>query len=174
MLVPSPKPHGWQRLIQRITALRPVAAVLRPILSGVDRRVLSWTSGKYSLTYLLAGLPVIELTTTGAKSGLPRTTYLAAIVSGEQIGLIGTALGSDHNPAWTYNLRAHLQATVTYQGVSADYQAHLAEQSEWDQFWQLALTSYPGYRAYRQRITTRQIPIFVLTPLEAHPESQSS
>ena len=172
MLIPSPKPHGWQRLIQRITALKPVAAFLRPILSDVDRRVLGWTSGKYSLTYLLTGLPVVLVTTTGARSGLLRTTHLVPIISGDQIGLIGTALGSRHYPAWYFNLRAHPQATVAYQGVSVDYQAHLADPSEWDHFWQLALECYPGYGAYRQQITIRQIPIFVLTPITIQTESQ--
>lgn len=174
MLIPPPQIRGWQRVIQRITAMRPVAAFLRPILSSVDRRVLGWTAGKYSLTYLLAGLPVVQLTTTGAKTGLPRTTYLAPICDQEQLALIGTSLGSNRHPAWYYNLRAHPQATVTYRGVSARYQAHLADPSEWEHFWQLAVTCYPGFRAYRQRITSRPIPIFVLTPLttqtEGHPD----
>lgn len=165
MLIPPPKIHGWQRVIQRITALRPVAEVLRQILPSVDRHTLRLTAGRYSLSYILAALPTIELTTTGAKSGLPRTIYLAAIISGEQIGLVGTALGSSHHPAWYYNLLAHPQVTVTFRGESGHYQAHLADGPEWEHFWQLALIVFPGFAAYRQRITARQIPIFVLTPI---------
>jgi deazaflavin-dependent oxidoreductase (nitroreductase family) len=76
-------------------------------LHHLDRPVLRLSRGRYSLTRLLAGLPVVTVTTIGAKSGQPRSLPLVALPDGEHVILIASNYGQKHHPAWYYNLRAH-------------------------------------------------------------------
>lgn len=81
-----------------------------------DLPVLRLSRGRYSVTSLLAGLPVVTVTTIGAKSGQPRSLPLVAIPSGEAVILIASNFGQAHHPAWYYNLRAHLAVQLTRDG----------------------------------------------------------
>lgn len=131
----------------------------------MDATVLRWSKGKYTLTTMLAGLPVVVLTTTGAKSGQPRSIPLAGIPDGEKIILIPSSFGSPHYPAWYYNLRANPQVEISLHGQSRKYIAHIRDYSEGEKYWRLALYYYPGFQAYQQRSGGREIRIVVLEPV---------
>jgi len=129
-----------------------------------DAAVLKWSNGKKSLTTMLAGLPVVVLTTTGAKSGKPRTVPLAGYPDGENIILVASSLGSSRHPAWYYNLRADPEVQISINGEIRKYQARIVDKSEREGYWQLALDYYPGYQAYEERAGGREIPIVLLEP----------
>lgn len=130
----------------------------------MDATMLRWSKGKYALTTILSGLPVVVLTTVGARSGEPRSIPLAGFPDGEKIILIPSSFGSPHYPAWYHNLRANTQVQLSINGQSKEYNAHISDQVERVRYWQLALHYYPGYLAYQQRSGGREIPIVVLEP----------
>jgi len=107
------------------------------------------------------------LTTTGAKSGLPRTTPVLCVVDDSEtrrFAVIASNLGQPHHPAWYHNLVANPRAIGSFDGRSRAYLAREAIGEEYARFWQAATAIYPGYQVYRQRAGNRHIPIMVLEP----------
>ncbi|MFO7539956.1 MAG: nitroreductase family deazaflavin-dependent oxidoreductase, partial [Chloroflexota bacterium] len=80
----------------------------------------------------------------------------------DQFILIASNWGQTKNPAWYHNILANPQVTVTKNGRSQPYQARETTGGEREACWQIALQTYPGYAAYKQR-TPRQIPVILLT-----------
>jgi deazaflavin-dependent oxidoreductase (nitroreductase family) len=158
------QPHHWQRSLQRLPASRAGSWVFSKILHYVDRAFLRLTTGRLSIPGLFSGLPVITVTTIGAKSGKPRTLPLVGILDGDKVVLIASNWGGQHHPAWYYNLRAHPEATLSIEGHTGTYSAHEVTGDEYEKYWNRAVELYTGYAAYKQRTGGRQIPILVLTP----------
>ncbi|MFZ2616407.1 MAG: nitroreductase family deazaflavin-dependent oxidoreductase [Anaerolineae bacterium] len=158
-------PSGWRRLILPLAWSKPGSWLFARLMHLLDRPVLRWTHGRSSVTSLLAGLPIISLTTTGAKSGQPRTVPLVAVEDGERLVVFASNFGQAHYPAWYHNLRAHPQARVLLRGQERVYLARETEGAERDAYWAAAVKLYPGYQAYKVRTGGRPIPVIVLTPV---------
>jgi len=155
-------PNTAQRAVKQLASTVPAAWFLSKTLRHLDRSVLALTGGRHTATSLLAGLPVILLTTTGARSGQLRTTPLICGVDGERLVLFATNFGGAKNPAWYYNLCTNPQVTVTYRSQSAVYRSREATADERDLYWPMADTIYAGYAAYRARAGHRDIPVVLL------------
>ncbi len=152
--------------IHRLASSRPGAWLFARMMRHVDHAVLKLSNNKATLTSLLTQLPVVMLTSTGAKSGLPRQAPLLGIqneANPNQIAVIASNFGQSHYPGWYYNLKANPQATCLFNDRSGDYISYEAEGDEYDKFWQLAVDTYMGYPHYKKRIGNRHIPIMVLT-----------
>lgn len=152
-------------IVQKFASTRPGAWFGSQVLHHFDRAVYQLSGGQATLTSYIAGLPMLVLTTTGAKSGLPRITPLLAIrdgVDSSSIGLIASNWGQDHHPGWYHNLKANPCATCVIDGVSGVYRAREAIGEEYEYFWQRASQTYFGYTLYKQRVGDRRIPIMVL------------
>ena len=144
------KPGGW---------------VFSRTLRHMDTVIARITRGRHSAPGLLTGLAVLDLTTTGRKSGVRRTSHLIATPFADTVALLGTNLGQESTPAWALNLEADPHATVSYRGVVRDVVARPATPDETDEIFARAATFYAGYRNYRERIGgTRRIRVFVLEP----------
>ena len=157
-------PNRFQRGFQKFASLRPVAAVLRPTAHRLDAITAKLFGGR-TVSSALAGIPNIFLTTTGAKSGELRTVPLVGLNIDGSIAIIGTRFGSDRHPGWYFNLLATPQATVEVKGVRTEVVARLVDDpAEYDRIMALADSVYAGYAKYRERITDRTIPVFVLDP----------
>ncbi|MCA1782547.1 MAG: nitroreductase family deazaflavin-dependent oxidoreductase [Intrasporangiaceae bacterium] len=153
-------PNPLQRAVQTVAATRAGSLVISrtlPILDGVAHRLTGRT-----LPEVFAALPVVELTTTGRNSGRPRTIYLVAIPYEDGLGVIGANFGQRDTPDWVLNLESDPAATVAHHGMSIDIIARQAIPDERDHIMALADRTYDGYRAYRQRITDREVRVFVL------------
>ena len=111
------RPNVAQRSIHIITRTKAGSRLLARTLHHLDRPMLRLSHGRYSLTSALAGLPVVMVTTIGAKSGQPRQLPLVAIPDGENVILIASNFGQHHHPAWYYNLHAHPQARESIEAV---------------------------------------------------------
>ena len=122
--------------------------------------------GRFSLTY---GLPTLMLTTTGRKSGEPRSAPLLYIQRGDDMALIGTSFGSTKHPAWYLNLMANPQASVLLKGETLDVTAREASPEERQEIWLRATRLYVGFEKYQSRVGDREIPILVLTRNKATP-----
>jgi F420H(2)-dependent quinone reductase len=116
----------------------------------------------------LAGMPVLLLTTTGRRSGTPRTAALTYFRDGAELVVVGSFGGSDLAPAWWLNLQRDPRARVLIGRTTSRVTARAATVEEHDRLWPLVTTTYPGYARYQER-TSRLIPIVMLTPEDAEP-----
>ena len=116
----------------------------------------------------LAGMPVLLLTTTGQRSGTPRTAALTYFRDGADLVVVGSFGGSDLAPAWWLNLQRDPRARVLIGRTTSRVTARPATVEEHDRLWPLVTTTYPGYARYQER-TSRLIPIVMLTPEDAEP-----
>src|SRR3954452_10840670 len=112
MLLGEKGPSWWQRLLQRLVALRPASWFFARTLHPLDRLLLRLSHGRVSVPGVLTGLPVIMLTTIGAKTGKLRTVPVVGLSDGGKIVVIASNYGQAHHPGWYYNLRAHPEATL--------------------------------------------------------------
>ena len=108
---------------------------------------------------------LITLTTTGRKSGEPRSVPLFAFDDADRLVIVGSRGGSAKDPAWAGNLRADPQATVARGDEEWTVRAYEAEGEERERLWRLVSAEFPLYESYRHR-TTRTIPLFVLEPAQ--------
>lgn len=143
--------------------LRPVTALLARILHRADSMVFKLSQGRHTVAEIV-GLPIIQLTTIGAKSGQPRTTPLVGLFHGERIALIGSNFGQKHNPGWYYNLVANPNCEVIKGGRSLRFTAREVFGDERETYWQMALSYYTGYQKYKERASHRHIPVMLLEP----------
>jgi F420H(2)-dependent quinone reductase len=107
--------------------------------------------------------PVLLLTTTGRRSGQPRTAPVVYLRDRARFVVIGSNAGNANPPAWALNLRAHPDAEVEAYGERVAVRARVAEGEERAELWRRMTEQYAGFDAYRVR-TTREIAVFVLEP----------
>lgn len=112
----------------------------------------------------LKGMPVVLLTTIGAKSGKLRKTPLMRVEHDGEYAVVASLGGAPKNPVWYYNIVANPHVELQDGTVSGDYQAREVSGDEKAIWWQRAVAAYPDYADY-QRKTDRAIPVFVLTPI---------
>jgi deazaflavin-dependent oxidoreductase (nitroreductase family) len=128
---------------------------------GMDRWLLRRTKSRWSAAGWY-GLPFLLLTTTGRKSGEPRTQPLLYAPDGDAFIVIGSNWGQRHHPAWTGNLLAAPEATVTIEENQIPVRAELAEGAERDRLWHLATELWPAYTTYERRADGRELRVFRL------------
>ena len=135
------------------------------VLTGLHELVFRATDGR--LLGRAAGMPVVMLTTTGRRSGKPRTTMLTSPVQeGDRVMLVASYGGDDRDPAWFLNLREHPEVEVTMLGRRRPMRARVATADEKAELWPRVTKAYRGYGAYQQR-TERDIPVVILEPADA-------
>lgn len=161
-------PNALQKFMQSLAARRSGSWVFEKTMYRLDPTIFKATGGKHTVPSLLGGLPVIMLTTTGARSGEKRTTPLLAIPVDGQLTLIGSNWGQTNTPAWVYNLEANPEATIAYRARSAAVVAKPADSSQAKEVFDHAARLYPGYAKYRERASHRTIRVFFLEGLPDH------
>ena len=102
------------------------------------------------------------VTTTGAKSGSPRTHPLTLINDSDGLLAIGSNYGRAKHPAWSANLLAHPECTVEFMGPPAKYRAELLTGDARASAWATATDFYAGYERYRASCAPREIRLFRL------------
>lgn len=108
----------------------------------------------------------VRLTTTGRRTGEPRTVPLYAWEDADRLVVVGSWGGSAKDPDWVRNLRADPRATVKKGRERLDVRASEVGPSERERLWQLVVEAFPLYASY-QRKTDRVIPLFVLETVGA-------
>ena len=103
------------------------------------------------------------LTTTGRKSGQPRTTPLNCTPDGDRWLLVASYGGDDRDPQWFKNLQANPEATIQVGADTIPVRATVATPEEKEVLWPKVVEAYQGYEGYQRR-TDRQIPVVILTP----------
>ena len=112
----------------------------------------------------LQGKPVILLTTIGAKTGKIRKTPLMRVEHDGQYAVVASLGGAPTHPVWYHNVKAHPQVELQDGPVTMDYEAREVFGDEKAAWWERAVEAWPDYANYQTK-TDRQIPVFVLTPI---------
>lgn len=105
--------------------------------------------------------PVLLLTTTGRRSGQPRTAPVLYLADGDRLIVIGSNAGNERAPAWALNLLAQPEAEVQVRGDRRAVRARVAQGEERADLWRRMNDQYGGFEDYRSR-TSRDINVFVL------------
>jgi len=155
-----------QKTLLKFTSSKFGARIASRILPPIDKTILKFTKNRSSLTSILSGIPVIVLTTIGAKSGIPRTVPLLGVVKGEDVFLIASNWGQARHPSWYYNLKKNPKAHLSFNGKEGEHIARDATDIEREAYWAEAVDMYAGYAEYKKRISTREIPMFILSPIK--------
>lgn len=154
--------NAIQRLLRRLAASGPGSWLFARILHHIDRPVYRLTGGRHTFATLVSGLPVVMLTTTGARSGLPRTVPVLGLPTPDGIAVIASNYGQARHPAWYHNLRADPEGEIAVDGERRRFRAAEAQGERRDRIWQQGLRVYPGWSQYERRASNRRIAIFVL------------
>ena len=109
------------------------------------------------------GLPIVLLTTTGRRSGEPRTTPLCVLPHGSDFVAIASFGGLDTPPWWWLNLQNDPRATIQLGRTRRRVTARTTSGDERDRLWAEVTARAPGYLGYARR-TRREIPVVVLHP----------
>lgn len=117
---------------------------------------IGWTAG---------GMTVLELTTTGRKSGQPRAVMLTSPLKvGDSLVIVASRGGDDTHPAWYLNLRDNPNVGVELQGTGKQaWTARVASAEERAEMWPKITGKYKNYANYQTK-TAREIPLVILTP----------
>ena len=110
--------------------------------------------------------PVLLLTTTGRKSGEPRTAPVVYLADGERVSVINTNAGNHRIPAWSLNLKANPDAEVEIGRKRQAVRARIAEGEERAELWDKHNVQYSGFNEYETKLE-RDISVFVLEPKTA-------
>ena len=148
--------------MQLVGATRPAAWVFQRTLYPVDRLLFRRTEGRITVPGIVTGLPVVLLTTTGARSGQPRTMPLVRVPMGDELALIGSNYGQERTPGWVFNLEADPNGTLRYRDREVGFVARRASDEETDLAFARAAQLYSGYAHYRDRADHRTIRVFLL------------
>jgi deazaflavin-dependent oxidoreductase (nitroreductase family) len=155
--------HGGARLIRRIGEARAITTRVTRLHAAVLRA----SRGRIRRSWVFAlGLPVMSLTTTGRKSGRPRSTAVAYFEDGGALVTTAANLGNRRDPAWALNLEADPRATVVVAGERREVHARRAHGEERERLWARWLELQPLARG-AAAIAGREIPVFVLTEEES-------
>jgi deazaflavin-dependent oxidoreductase (nitroreductase family) len=152
----------FQKWLRRFAASGPGSWLFARVLHHIDRPVHKLTKGRPTLASLLSGLPVVMITTTGAKSGKPRTVPVLAIPVDEGLAVVASNYGQRNNPAWYYNLIANPDGEWAWRGQRQRFRAVEATGDRRAQIWDAGLRVYPGWTQYEKRAPHRHIAVFVL------------
>jgi deazaflavin-dependent oxidoreductase (nitroreductase family) len=106
------------------------------------------------------------LTTTGSRSGLPRTTPLLYSTDGDRLVVITSKGGESTHPDWYYNLLAHPEATVEVGAATFPVRAKVAQGAERRRLFDQQAAKMPFFAEY-ERTTPRTIPVVILTRSDA-------
>jgi deazaflavin-dependent oxidoreductase (nitroreductase family) len=157
-----PRPTLLHRAVQSFASTRFGAWTFSKLLRHLDDVVGRLSRGRTSAPELLAGLPVLDIVTTGRRSGATRRTHLIAVPYADTVALLGTNFGQPSTPSWVLNLEADPRLSVTHHGVTVDAIARPADDEEAAAVLAASAGVYGGYLKYHGRITQRRLRIFVL------------
>jgi deazaflavin-dependent oxidoreductase (nitroreductase family) len=133
------------------------------MMNTIHRGVLKASGGR--LGWDASRMPVLELTTTGRKSGQPRAVMLTSpYQEGSTFVVVASRGGDDHHPAWFLNLRDDPKVEVATKGEpKRPMVARVANAEERARLWPLVTADHKNYAGYQTK-TDREIPLVLLAP----------
>jgi deazaflavin-dependent oxidoreductase (nitroreductase family) len=123
------------------------------------------SGGTKGTTLLDTGLPVVVLTSRGAKSGKIRKTPLMRVEHEGAYALVASQGGAPKHPVWYFNIISDPHVELQDGPVKQDMRAREVTGEEKARWWERAVAAYPPYADYQKK-TSREIPVFVLEPVD--------
>lgn len=154
--------NAFQRGMRGFAASGPGSWLFSRALHRIDAPIYRLTHGRTTFGGMVSGLPLVLLTTTGARSGAPRSVPVLGLPTPDGLAVIASNWGSVRHPGWYHNLRANPEGQVSVGGVSRSFRARVAEGEPRERIWQQGLKVYPGWSQYERRAGDRKITIFIL------------
>lgn len=151
----------YSKLVNRFSATRAGSWVVKHVAAKVDPTIFRATGGRFTITGKPT-LPMLALTTTGRRSGQPRTVQLAYHREGDDLYVVASAMGQEHHPAWRHNLEAEPRAEVLLRGDQYPVTATLLTAEEKAAVWPAIKRTIPQMDTYEAR-TDRAIGVFRLS-----------
>lgn len=140
----------FHRAMRGVAATKAGRVLFKPTAHRLDQLVSELTGGKHSFAGIAAGLPTVILTTTGAKSGKPRTVALLGIPHLDGVAVVAANYGDARHPGWTID------------GDTWGATARIATPGEREAIWKKGVELYPGLTKEQQWAANRQIEAFIL------------
>lgn len=152
-----------QRAVRRVAGTRIGAALFSRVLRPVDAIAWRFSGGRWTVSSIGAGLPVIRLVTTGARSGLPRVAPLVGVPVDGGLLVIGSNFGQRAMPSWAVNLARDPRASVQYRGRTEPVRAESVTGDAATVALATAARVYSPFVTYVERLHRhRDVPIFLL------------
>ena len=133
------------------------------VMSRLNIWLIRLSGGRLGAKFLY-GAPIMLLTTTGWKSGQPRTTPLLYLQDGATLVAVASKAGSARHPGWYRNLVVHPDVDVEIGKQHRRMRARPASAEEKQRLWPRLTAMYPPYDSYQAR-TARDIPVVILEPV---------
>ena len=149
------------RLTRILGGTRPGVWLIKHVVSPLDRRLYTATGGRW-LTTGRPPAPVVLLTTTGRRTGLPRTTAVFGLPRGEDLVVCNANPGFESTNPWVLNLRADPDVEVPVGRSRLACTAREAQGAELDALWTELVQAWPAYATHYARSGRRAV--FVLSP----------
>lgn len=132
-------------------------------MNAAHRLLITATGGRVGHDAM--GMPVLELTTVGRRSGEPRSVLLTApLTEGDAYVVVASRGGDDRHPAWFLNLRDRPDVEVAVKdGPRRPMRARIADPETRARLWPQIAERYRNYAGYQRR-TEREIPLVLLEP----------
>ena len=131
-------------------------------MNAAHRALLAVTRGR--LGWRISNMPILDLKTTGRRSGKRRATMLSSpLQHGDAYVIVASRGGDDRHPAWYLNLLEEPDVEVTTQHGTQRMRARVVTSEERAELWPRVTEAHPNYAGY-QRKTDREIPLIWLEP----------
>lgn len=161
---PTTPPSALKRRLMPVALSRPGTWFYMNVASRIDPWLARVSGGRFDSS--LGVMPIVLLTTRGARSGQPRTVPLVYFTDAGDVILMASSFGRPRYPAWYHNLKANPDVDLWYAGDTGRYRAREVEGPERDRLYALATSLYRGYALYEQRTEgVRKVPVLRLSPL---------
>ncbi|MCV7442751.1 nitroreductase family deazaflavin-dependent oxidoreductase [Mycobacterium paraense] len=152
-----------QRAARNPTAYRWLVLRGRPMAQGTEALLRFATKGRLGVLDL-TGLPNVQVTTSGRKTGLARTATVQCVPTEDGLLVVGSNWGLPRHPSWSANLKATERVTVRRRGHRFTAKVRLLTGEERARAWATALTHWPNYQIAQDRAGGRPFRLFLLTP----------
>jgi deazaflavin-dependent oxidoreductase (nitroreductase family) len=153
----------WKQWRDRFWSTRFGTWLIVTFNSRIDPLLLRLSGGRLSLGGMI-GLPILLLTTTGAKTGKQRSRAVMYMADRDYLVLIASRGGLPRHPSWYHNLKANPEVGVLLGSRSGNYLARDTNRDERVRLWPQLMHVYAGFDTYQQRASMREIPVIVLAP----------
>lgn len=150
----SPKPYSPSQI-------KFTRRLVLPVMSKLNTAVYRVSKGRIGGRFP-GGAPVLLLTTTGRRSGQPRTAPLLYLEDGDRYVVVASQGGLPTNPDWFHNLSADPAVAVEIKGRREQRRARVASPEEKAALWPRLNAMYGNYATYQARATNRDIPVVLL------------
>ena len=152
-----------QRVARNPTAYRWLVLRGRAIAEALESLLRFATGGRVGVLDL-AGLPNVQITTSGRKTGLARTATVQYVPDGDGMVLVGSNWGRKRHPSWSANLKATERAVVRRRGQRFVAKVRPLTGAERDKAWATVLAHWPNYQIAQDHAGARRFRLFLLTP----------